>query len=74
MSSRLMLLPSKDVHRVMLISMPNDIAEAEAYRHVTGLVAEVEDADSDTQREDLIDALEIHGFEMVEFALGPSLD
>ncbi len=74
MSSRLMLLPSKDVDRVILVSMPSDIAAAEAYRHLTGLIAEIESEDPDAQREDFVDALEVHGFELVEYELGPSLD
>lgn len=73
MSSRLMLLPSKDAERVLLVSVPDDIAVPEAYRHVTGVIAEVEDGASG-QPDELIDALEVHGFELVEFSLGPSLD
>jgi hypothetical protein len=40
---------------------------------VTGLVAAVEEQDPDCDRDDILAALEDHGFETVEFVLGPTL-
>jgi hypothetical protein len=74
MSERLMVLPSKDVGRIRLVTVPEDMSAHEAYRYVSGLIAEVERVDADYWVEDALDILEDHGFESVEFLLGPSLD
>ena len=65
-----------------LLRMPADLAPAEAYRQVTGLIAALESADGHgggpgagrVPVEDVIDALEERGFEALELILGPSLD
>jgi hypothetical protein len=46
----------------------------EAYRYVSGLISEVERTDDNHWVEDALDLLEDHGFESVDFLLGPSLD
>jgi hypothetical protein len=74
MTEKLMLLPSKDVGRLRLVSVPEDLSPHEAYRHVTGLIAEVPREDDEHWIEAVLDALEDHGFEAVDFAIGPSLD
>ena len=38
MAERLMVLPSKDVGRIRLVTVPEDMSPHEAYRYVTGLV------------------------------------
>jgi hypothetical protein len=74
MPERLMLLPSKDVSRIRLVTVPADMSPYEAYRYVTGLVSEVERTRGDQWLEDVLDLLEDKGFAGVEFALGPPLD
>ena len=74
MAERLMVLPSKDVGRIRLVRVPEDLGPQEAYRYVTGLIAGAERAREDRWVEEVLDLLEEHGFEGVEFALGPTLD
>lgn len=74
MTERLMVLPSKDVGRVRLVTVPEDMSSHEAYRYVTGLISEVPRASDDHWVESVLDTLEDHGFETVGFILGPSLD
>jgi hypothetical protein len=74
MEERLMVLPSKDVGRIRVVTVPQDMSPHEAYRYVTGLIAEVPRTGEDGWVEDVLDVLEDHGFETVEFSLGPPLD
>ncbi|MCB2262365.1 MAG: hypothetical protein LGR52_05410 [Candidatus Thiosymbion ectosymbiont of Robbea hypermnestra] len=74
MAKRFMVLPSKDVGRIRLVTMPEDISPHEAYRSVTSLIAEVERTDEDRWVEEVLDRLEEHGFPNEEFVLGPPLD
>ena len=74
MTERLMVLPSKDVGRIRLVTVPEDMSPHEAYRYVTGLIAEIERTGEDQWLDEVLDLLEDHGFEPVEFQLGPSLD
>ena len=74
MAKRLMVLPSKDVGRIRLVTVPEDMSPHEAYRYVTGLVSEVDRTGEDQWVEAVLDLLEDHGFEGVEFTLGPPLD
>jgi len=74
MTERYMVLPSKDPARILLVTVPEDLGEQESYRLVTGVVAEVEMAAGDEGLDDVKEALEEHGFEPVEFVLGPALD
>jgi hypothetical protein len=70
----LMILPATDKTKIRLVRIPPDYPVKEAYRHVTGLIAQVEEEDPDYSWEDVLAALEDQGFEPVEFQLGPSLD
>jgi len=70
----LMILPAADKSKIRLVRIPPDYPTKEAYRHVTGLIAQVEEQDPDYAWEDVLAMLEDHGFEAVEFQLGPSLD
>lgn len=73
MSERLLLLPSADHGRIRLVKVPEDMDEHEAFRHATGVIATVEESRPDYTLEDIEDALEEHGFHLVNFILGPEL-
>ncbi len=74
MTGRIMVLPSKNPARIRLVTVPQDLGPQEAYRLVTGLVAEVEEAAGDEGLADVLEALEGRGFEPLDFVLGPALD
>jgi len=74
MSTRLMLLPSKSFEQIRLLRIPDDFEDHEAYRLATGVIAEVELNIPGCSWEDVWDALEEHGFEKLDFVLGPALD
>lgn len=75
MSQRLMLLPSLVHEESILVAIPDDFGDEEIYRHVTGLVAQVEEENPESySRQDVLDILEDHGFEEVKFIAGPELD
>lgn len=70
----LMILPASDKTKIRLVRIPPDYPAKEAYRHVTGLIAEIEEESPGCCWEEVLASLEDHGFEPVEFQLGPSLD
>ena len=70
----LMILPARDATGIRLVRIPADIEEHEAYRHVTGLIAAVEEQNPDYRWSDIESLLEDHGFEALDFVLGPALD
>jgi hypothetical protein len=74
MAKSLMVLPSKDVGKIRLVTVPEDMSPHEAYRFVTGLVSEVERTGESQWVNDVLDSLEDHGFESLDFVLGPPLD
>jgi len=69
-----MILPAHDYNTVRLVKIPEDYEEHEVFRHVTGIIAEVEEANPDYTWDDVLTALEDRGFENMEFILGPALD
>ena len=73
MSGTLMILPASDANGIRLIRIPDDFESHEAFRSVTSQIAAVEEQDPDCDRDDILAALEDHGFETVEFILGPTL-
>ena len=73
MSETLMILPTSDAKAIRLIRVPDDYESHEAFRHVTGLIAAVEEQNPDTESDDILAVLEDHGFEAVDFILGPAL-
>ncbi len=73
MSTQLMVLPSREPGDIRLVTIPEDMEEHEAFRHATGLIARVEESHPDYGVDGIEDALEEHGFERVEFILGPEL-
>jgi len=72
--NKLMVLPAKDPRAIRLVQIPDDFEEHEVFRHVTGLIAEVEESDPDYTWDDIAVVLEDHGFEIIDFVLGPELD
>ena len=73
MSDTLMILPAPDAAGIRLVRVPDDFESHEAYRHVTGLIAAAEEGDPGCDEDDILAVLEDHGFEIVEFILGPNL-
>jgi hypothetical protein len=73
MSDTLMILPGNNARAIRLIRVPDDFESHEAFRHVTALIATVEEQSPDCDHDDILAALEDHGFETVEFILGPTL-
>ena len=71
MSETLMLLPANDATHIRLVRVPDDFESHEAYRHVTGLIAAAEEQHEPL--DDILADLEDHGFEPVDFILGPEL-
>ena len=74
MSTTLMILPATEFTAVRLVRVPDEFEQHEAFRHVTGLIARVEEENPDYTWDDIAAILEDHGFEPVEFILGPALD
>lgn len=74
MDNKLMILPARDPKAIRLVRIPDDYEAHEVFRHVVGLIAEVEEQNPDYDWEDISAMLEDHGFESVAFILGPELD
>ena len=74
MTDRLMVLPAKDSKNTQLLEIPPDLERQEAFRCVTGLIAEVEQNNPQYQAQDILDMLEDHGFTPLPFLLGPVID
>lgn len=73
-SDRLMILPAKDPAAIRLVRIPEDYEDHEVFRHVTGIIANVEEDNPNYTWNDIQVELEDHGFEPVTFVLGPELD
>ena len=73
MNKKLMVLHSQDKNKIKIIQMPDDYEEHEVYRHVTGVIANVEEMIPDYEWDDILEQLEEHGFSEVKFVLGPEL-
>ena len=73
MNNRLMILPADDATGISLVRVPDDFGSHEVFRHVTGLIAAAEEQEPNCDRDDILAILEDHGFETVEFILGPNL-
>lgn len=74
MSDNLMILPAREKSQIRLVRIPPDYQDQEVYRHVTGLIAQVEEENPACDWDDILAALEDQGFEAVDFQLGPTLD
>lgn len=73
MKSKLMILPATEASAIQLLRVPDDFEEQEVYRYVTGVIARVEENNPDYNWDDIAIELEAHGFETVDFILGPDL-
>ena len=73
MSKVLMILPASDATGIRLVRVPDDYESHEAFRHVTGIIAATEEQNPNCEPDDIVADLEDHGFETVEFILGPFL-
>ncbi len=73
MADRFMVLPSKNSEKIRMINIPSDYEEHEAYRHVTGVIASIEEQIPNYDWDDILESLEEHGFTEVKFILGPEL-
>ncbi len=74
MNNKLMILPSRDYKMTRLVRIPDDFEEHEAFRYVTGLIAEIEEGNPVYNWDEIADILEDSGFEIIDFILGPALD
>lgn len=74
MNSKLMILPAHNYKSTRLIKIPDDFEEHEVFRNVTGVISQVEEENPDYTWDDVAEALEDHGFEVMDFILGPALD
>jgi hypothetical protein len=74
MPETLMILSAHDPDKIRLVRVPADFEPHEAYRHVTALIAAVEEDDPDYEWADIEAVLEDNGFGSVNFILGPALD
>ena len=61
MQPRLMILPSRESTAIRLVRVPEELEQHEAFRHVTGLIASVEEQNPDYDWEDIAHLLEVHG-------------
>ncbi len=69
----LMILPAATHEKTRLVAVPDDMESHDAYRRVTGIIASVQEGNPDCTWDDMQDALEEHGFEVLEYMLGPEL-
>ena len=74
MKPQFILLPAKSLDQSRLLRIPEDYSQRDALRAATSLIADVQENNPKCNWEDLAASLEDHGFEVVEFALGPTLD
>jgi hypothetical protein len=74
MNEKLMVLPSAKFERIRLVKIPYDLERHEAYRFATGIIAQAEECSENCRWEDIAEALEARGFELVDVIIGPALD
>ena len=73
MDTQLMLLPGRAPGGSRLLRIPEDFDPRDALRHATAVIAEVQERNPGCAWPDLRGALEDHGFEEVDYMLGPEL-
>jgi len=69
-----MLLPSAGPGRTRVVRIPDDLEAQEAYRFATAIIAQAEEVNREYAWEDIAEALEARGFEVVDLVMGPALD
>jgi len=73
MSAKLILLPGKTLELTHVVKIPEHYDGHEAFRHTTGLIAGIEESNPDYTWDDVAEELEAHGFEVLEYILGPAV-
>jgi len=73
MTARLMLLPAKKIEAMKIVRIPDDFDKRDAVKHATSLIGSIEEESSDYEWEDIAALLEDHGFEILDFLIGPDL-
>ncbi|VAX10387.1 hypothetical protein MNBD_GAMMA26-167 [hydrothermal vent metagenome] len=73
MSAKLILLPGRTLELTRLVKTPEHYDGHEAFRHTTGLIAGVEESNPDCTWDDIAEELEAHGFEVLDYILGPEI-
>ncbi|MBI5451558.1 MAG: hypothetical protein HY940_09410 [Gammaproteobacteria bacterium] len=73
MPYRLMILPATVPEEIRVLKIPSDMETQEAYRHVTAIIAQIEQQNPDADWEDLAEALEERNFIPQDCVLGPEL-
>lgn len=74
MECNIMVLPSIHPEKTRVLRIPADMDRKEAFRYATGVIAESEECSPDCDWDEIEDALNEHGFETLDFVLGPFLD
>lgn len=74
MECNMMVLPSSHPEKIRVLKLPPDMERQEAYRYATGVIAAAEECSPNCDWSDIEDALDEHGFEVMDFVLGPMLD
>ncbi len=72
MATKVMVLSSDASEDIRVIKVPQEYEDHEAYRHVVGLIARVQEENADAGWEEINEILEEHGFTPVHFVLGPA--
>ncbi|MEI6413622.1 MAG: hypothetical protein WCP34_05080, partial [Pseudomonadota bacterium] len=74
MTTRYMLLPSQNPDRARLLELPPDLEPLEAYRYVTGVIAQIEETQGPVPEPDEVcEALEELGFRPLPLVWGPRI-
>lgn len=71
--SKIMVFPSDDFNAIKLMQVPDDFEEHEVYRHVTALISDIQEQSPDCSWEDVEERLQEHGFNTLNYILGPAL-
>ena len=68
-----MLLPSKKIENSLLVALPEDIEPHAAFRCAVSIIAEAEDENPEMTRQEISLALEDHGFQVIDYIMGPEI-
>ena len=74
MTDKLILLPGKDAQGSRILRMPEDMDSREVFRNITATVASLEQQGGGVTAQDIDDALEDAGFELVDYIVGPEIE
>ena len=68
-----MLLPSKTFENSLLVTLPDDVDSHAAFRFAVSVIAEAETEGLEDTKQAIILALEDHGFQIIDYLLGPEI-